>query len=46
MPVHARSGVPCDFLLDEGGTIIATHYGGHFGDSWTATDALEAATAG
>ena len=38
--------IPCDFLLDEDSTIIATHYGRHFGDSWTATDALEAAAAG
>ena len=36
-------GIPSDFLLDEQGTIIATHYGQHFGDSWTAADALQAA---
>jgi thioredoxin-dependent peroxiredoxin len=39
-------GVPCDFLLDEDSTIIATHYGKHFGDTWTVTDALQAAAAG
>jgi peroxiredoxin len=39
-------GVPCDFLLDTNGTIIATHYGRHFGDSWTAADALQAAAVG
>jgi peroxiredoxin len=39
-------GVPCDFLLDNNGTIIATHYGRHFGDSWTAADALQAAAVG
>jgi peroxiredoxin len=38
-------GVPCDFLLDEKGTITAVHYGTHFGDSWTAADALRAAAA-
>ncbi len=36
-------GIPSDFLLDEHGTIIATHYGQHVGDSWTAADALQAA---
>jgi len=39
-------GVPCDFLVNERGTIAATHYGTHFGDSWTAADALQAATVG
>ena len=39
-------GVPSDFLLDENGTIIATHYGRHFGDSWTAAEALRAAGVG
>ncbi|MBV9194038.1 MAG: hypothetical protein JO168_07810 [Solirubrobacterales bacterium] len=37
-------GVPCDFLIDEHGTLAAAHYGTHFGDSWTAADALQAAT--
>ena len=37
-------GLPCDFLVDEHGRIAATHYGTHFGDSWTAADALQAAT--
>ena len=37
-------GVPCDFLVDERGMLAATHYGSHFGDSWTAADALRAAT--
>jgi peroxiredoxin len=39
-------GVPSDFLIDEHGTLIATHYGQHFGDSWTAADALQAAGVG
>jgi peroxiredoxin len=36
-------GVPSDFLVDEEGTIAVTHHGAHFGDSWSASDALQAA---
>jgi peroxiredoxin len=38
-------GVPSDFLVDEDGTIAVTHHGAHFGDSWSASDALQAAAA-
>lgn len=33
--------VPSDFLVDERGNITRVHYGRHFGDSWSAVEAIE-----
>jgi peroxiredoxin len=40
------TGIPADFLLDEAGTIVAAHYGRHFGDSWTVDGVVAAAPVG
>lgn len=34
------TGRPANFLLDEGGTVLAAHYGRHAGDSWSVDEAL------
>jgi peroxiredoxin len=38
-------GVPADFLIDRSGQILSLSYGRHYGDSWSAADALAAVRA-
>lgn len=35
-------GVPADFLVDRSGKIVSLNYGRHYGDSWSADDAVAA----
>jgi hypothetical protein len=38
------TGLPADFLLDEGGTIRALHYGKHADDQWSLEEVLSLAS--
>lgn len=37
------SGLPADFLVGEGRTVLASHYGEHFADVWSVDDVLRVA---
>jgi hypothetical protein len=34
-------GLPADFLIDPGGTVVAAHYGSHADDQWSVDQLLE-----